>query len=307
MPRRTPPSRLADIAEAARKVFTEQGYRRTRMTDVGKELGLSHALLYRFVESKEALFQLAVLGAAVPDRLSELPIPLPTPSPGEVLEPIADWTTGKTAFPLVKAALTTDECEDIRREFHGVIDEYYAAIEDNRALLSLLERSAADIPELGELYFGKPRQGQVDLLAGVLWCVAPDPATSDSSRTAALAAQFIVETVAWFAWHGRPSHADRGRRRVRSTKRARPAGCCAHSRLRRACRSIVWREVHDRLGVRICDGHRTDQRTSLGRRDCRPVRQSWCEAGRTSSDRVEHREDRVPRQVSLPRRSQITW
>ncbi len=135
------------------------------MTDVGKELGLSHALLYRFVESKEALFQLAVLGAAVPDRLSELPIPLPTPSPGEVLEPIADWTTGKTAFPLVKAALTTDECEDIRREFHGVIDEYYAAIEDNRALLSLLERSAADIPELGELYFGKPRQGQVDLLA----------------------------------------------------------------------------------------------------------------------------------------------
>jgi AcrR family transcriptional regulator len=49
MPRRTPPNRLADIAEAARKVFTEKGYRRTLMTDVGKELGLSHALLYRFV------------------------------------------------------------------------------------------------------------------------------------------------------------------------------------------------------------------------------------------------------------------
>ncbi len=170
------------------------------MTDVGKELGLSHALLYRFVESKEALFQLAVLGAAVPDRLSELPIPLPTPSPGEVLEPIADWTTGKTAFPLVKAALTTDECEDIRREFHGVIDEYYAAIEDNRALLSLLERSAADIPELGELYFGKPRQGQVDLLAEYV----VRRSRSGHLRQfpdAALAAQFIVETVAWFAWH----------------------------------------------------------------------------------------------------------
>ena len=64
---RTPPNRLADIAEAARKVFTEKGYRRTLMTDVGKELGLSHALLYKFVESKEALFQLALIGTATPE------------------------------------------------------------------------------------------------------------------------------------------------------------------------------------------------------------------------------------------------
>ena len=202
MPRRTPTTRLADIAEAARTVFTAKGYRRTLMTDVGKELGLSHALLYKFVESKEALFQLALLGTAAPERLSELTIPLPTPAPGEALKPLADWTAGNTSFPFVKAALMTDDCGDIRREFHGVVDEYYSAVEDNRELLALLERSAADIPELRELYFGKSRHGQVDLL---------EEYVERRSRTGhlrrfpdtALATQFIVETVAWFAWHRR--------------------------------------------------------------------------------------------------------
>jgi len=202
MPRRIPPSRLADIAEAARIVFTEKGYRRTLMTDVGRELGLSHALLYKFVESKEALFQLALHGTVAPERLSELPTPLPTPAPGEALMPLADWTAGNNSFPVVKAALATDECPDIRTEFHGVVDEYYSAVEDNRALLALLERCAADFPELGDLYFGKSRRGQVDMLEEYVerrsrsGHLRPFP-------NAALATQFIVETVAWFAWHRR--------------------------------------------------------------------------------------------------------
>ncbi len=170
------------------------------MTDVGKELGLSHALLYRFVESKEALFQLALLGTAVPERLAELPVPLPTPAPGEVLKPLADWTAGNIAFPRVRTALRSDECEDIRREFRGVIDEYYSAVEDNRALLALLERSAADIPELRELYFGKSRQGQVDLLAEYVERRSRSGHFRQFLDTA-IATQFIVETVAWFAWH----------------------------------------------------------------------------------------------------------
>ncbi len=202
MSRRTPPNRLAEIAEAARQVFTEKGYRRTLMTDVGERLGLSHALLYRYVESKEALFQLALLGAIDPGRLEGLPAPLPTPAPGEALRPLADWTAGNSTFPRVRAALAADGCEDIRAEFHGVVDEYYSVIEDNRAVLALLERSAADIPELGELYFGRSRQGQVDMLGEYVarrsrtghLRAFPDPA---------LANQFIVETVAWFAWHRR--------------------------------------------------------------------------------------------------------
>ena len=202
MPRRTPPGRLADIAAAALTVFTEKGYRRTLMTDIGKQLGLSHALVYKHVESKEALFQLALLYAIDPDRLAELPTPLPTPAPGEQLKPLSDWTAGHATFPILTAALDVDGCSDIRAEFHGVIDEYYSVIEANRTLLALLERSAVDFPELRELYVGKARRGQVDQLeeyvdrrsrSGLLRHF-PDPA---------LATQLIVETVAWFAWHRR--------------------------------------------------------------------------------------------------------
>jgi AcrR family transcriptional regulator len=213
MPRRTPANRLADIAEAARTVFTAKGYRRTLMTDVGEELGLSHALLYKHVESKEALFQLALLYAIDPDRLSGLPTPLPTPAPGEALRPLADWTAGNVSFPVVRAALAADNCLDIRSEFHGVVDEYYSMVEDNRALLALLERSAMDIPELRELYFGKSRRGQVDMLEEYV----QRRSRSGHLRPlpdAALATQFIVETVAWFAWHRRdhpdPIEADDG-------------------------------------------------------------------------------------------------
>ncbi len=203
MPRRTPPSRLTDIAEAATKVFTAKGYRRTLMTDVGKELGLSHALLYQHVESKEALFQLALLWAIAPEALPALPTPLPTPAPGEALKPLAEWTAGRSAVPRqLRAALDTGACHDIRGEFRGVVDEYYTLVEDNRVLLALLERSAVDFPELRDLYFGKSRRRQVDGLEEYV----DRRSRSGHFRPfpdAALATQLIVETVAWFAWHRR--------------------------------------------------------------------------------------------------------
>jgi AcrR family transcriptional regulator len=156
-------------------VFTAKGYRRTLMTDVGRELGLSHALLYKHVESKEALFQLALTYAIAPESLADLPSPLPTPAPGEALRPLADWTAGNSTFPQVRAALATEACDDIRAEFHGILDE---------------------------LYFGKSRRGSVDLLGEYVERRSrsghlrpfPDPV---------LATQLIVETVAWFAWHRR--------------------------------------------------------------------------------------------------------
>jgi AcrR family transcriptional regulator len=54
-----PEGRLHDIARAACEVFIAKGYRATLMTDVAERLNLSHALLYRSVESKEALVELA--------------------------------------------------------------------------------------------------------------------------------------------------------------------------------------------------------------------------------------------------------
>lgn len=202
MPRRTPSSRVTDIARAACTVFTAKGYRKTLMADVGRQLGLSHASLYQHVESKEALFQLALLYAVDPDAVAELPTPLRTPAAGEALRPLAEWSGRRSGFPALQAALVDDADQPIRSEFHAVIDELYTMVEDNRAVLALIERCAPEFPELGTLYFDDARRGQVDRLEQYL------TRRTESGQLRPLpnptvATQFVVETVAFFAWHRR--------------------------------------------------------------------------------------------------------
>jgi hypothetical protein len=73
-------------------------------------------------------------------------------------------------------------------------------LEDNQRLLSLIERSAQDLPDLAALYFHHWRRGQVSDLAGYLGrrieagYLRPVPDVP-------IAARFMVETIAWFAWH----------------------------------------------------------------------------------------------------------
>src|SRR5918911_541542 len=72
MPRPRPPDRLEQLAESAVKVFTARGYRRAQMADVAREMGVAPGTLYLYVESKEALFDLAVRHALA-NGAGELP------------------------------------------------------------------------------------------------------------------------------------------------------------------------------------------------------------------------------------------
>jgi Tetracyclin repressor-like, C-terminal domain len=90
--------------------------------------------------------------------------------------------------------------EDVQRELLSIIDEHYEFVERNRRLLALIERSVLDLPELFDLYFKKLRRTlfrqysqylERRIEAGVLREV-PD---------VQVAARFIAETIAWFAWH----------------------------------------------------------------------------------------------------------
>jgi len=55
-PGAAPDQRRAAILEVATRLFAERGYEGVRLADIGRELGLSKAALYRSFESKEALF-----------------------------------------------------------------------------------------------------------------------------------------------------------------------------------------------------------------------------------------------------------
>ncbi len=189
------------MAEASCRVFIDKGYRRTLVSDVAEELGLSQGAVYGYVESKEALFHLAMVFAITADRIAELPIPVPTPAPGGTLALLEGWAPS-SGFPVLAAGLKRRRTTDVRAELTSIIDERYRLLEDNQRLLSLIERSAQDLPDLSALYFHHWRRDQISDLSRYLerrissgeLRPVPDVPT---------AARFIVETIAWFAWHRR--------------------------------------------------------------------------------------------------------
>ena len=170
------------------------------MTDVGARLELSHALLYRYVESKEALFELAVRYAMDPDAVSTLATPLPTPPPGRTLAVVKGWAKKRASFPVLGAALGAGVPGDVADELGAIIDELYLFFEHNRRVLALIERSAPDIPELYRFYFLQRRRA---LLAQLAEYLARRMASGDlrSVSDVGVAARFLVESIVWFAWH----------------------------------------------------------------------------------------------------------
>jgi AcrR family transcriptional regulator len=200
MPRRTPPGRVQDVARAACDVFIAKGYRRALMTDVAERLGLSHAILYRYVESKEALLELAARHAMDPTADLEALVPLATPQQGHTLELIRDWFAVHASFPALRTALEREADGDAAAELAAVIDELYDFIERNRLLLLLIESLAGDHPGLGAGSVNDRKRAHNDRLTAFLG----SRAASGGLRPLAdpeIAAHFLAESVAWFAQH----------------------------------------------------------------------------------------------------------
>jgi len=200
MTRRTPPGRVRHIASAACEVFIAKGYRKALLTDVAERLELSHALLYKYVESKEALLELAVRYAMDAGADLDAVVPLATPGPGHILTLIREWLTVRAAFPTLRAALERGPGGDAAAELAGIIDELYDFIEQNRLLLLLIESLADDYPGLsGESVSDRKRS-----FSGRVAAFLTDRAQSGQLRPLAdpeIAARFATESIAWFAQH----------------------------------------------------------------------------------------------------------
>lgn len=189
---------MSEIATAAARVFTVKGYKAAGISDVATVLGLSHGALYTYVDSKDALLSLAFLHLAKPDALDEMTIPVSTPGRAKIVDIDAQPAVPATS-PALAAALDR-RTRPVAEELGGIIDELYAYIEGHQELLALVESCARDIPELAEWHFVRGRRGLLGQLGDYLGRriksghlpPVPDIATS---------ARFIVETIAWFAWH----------------------------------------------------------------------------------------------------------
>jgi AcrR family transcriptional regulator len=200
MPRKTPPGRVPDIARAACEMFIEKGYRRALMTDVAARLEFNHALLYRYVESKEALLELATRYAMDPQADLAAVVPLATPPRGHILGLVRDWLAVRATFPELRAAASRGPSAAGPAELARIIDELYDFIENNRVLLLLTESLADDYPELG----GTSVNDRKRSFSGRVAAFLGSRAKAGELRPLAdpeIGAHFLVESISWFAQH----------------------------------------------------------------------------------------------------------
>jgi AcrR family transcriptional regulator len=184
---------LAEIADAAVRVFLDKGYRAAGIGDVSAALGLSHGAVYTYARSKQALLHLALLRTLDPPAVDRLTAPVDLPGLGGMDRLAVDW-------PLALPVLAAAAADPAGTGLGPVVDELYGYVEQRRPTLALVERCAPDLPELFQWYFVEQRRsvfaalgaylgGRID--AGLL---APVPDVP-------VAARFVVESIAWFAMH----------------------------------------------------------------------------------------------------------
>jgi AcrR family transcriptional regulator len=200
--RPTPEQRLIALAGAATRVFGRLGYKRTHVADVASEANISAGLVYSYVESKEALFHLVFAHGF--DMLGEgLPaLPLSTPPFADTLAVIAAGLRNTGGTPLLRAALDVADPPDARAELAAIVEERYALNERLWPLLSVIERSAIDLPELEDFYFTRGRRAHLSQLARYVQRRA-DGGTFHPQADSAITARLVTEAIVWFAWHRR--------------------------------------------------------------------------------------------------------
>ena len=154
MARTRPAERLDQLAVAALAVFKRKGFKQTLMADVAEEMGVSAGLLYTYVESKEALFDLVVRHTLIddPSWLDAIEIPVRTPEPGSTVEFLRGVFGRRGQWPRLEAALKLARADDPRAELGAVVDEQYQLMMRHRMGLLLLMCSTLEFPGLTEVF-----------------------------------------------------------------------------------------------------------------------------------------------------------
>jgi AcrR family transcriptional regulator len=190
--RTIPPDRLRELVACATRTFVSRGYRLTQMADVAEALGVGKGTLYGYVESKEALFDAAIRYA---DGHVPLPepgdLPLPTPAPGATVAFVRERLAAEAADLVGAAGLS---------QLDVLLAELYARVARNRFALKLVDRCAADVPELAAVWFGEGRWAQHRLLVEAI-TQGIDGGRYRAVPSPEVLARTLLEAVAFWAMH----------------------------------------------------------------------------------------------------------
>lgn len=143
--------RTREVAKAALACFSDTGFRLTQIADVSEQMGVSVGTIYRYVESKEALFHLAALEAVdqLPDTLS---LPVKVSGLEDTVAVIGSLVSQDRLWPILQTAAKTTAPADVKVEARAIAGELYDAMSARAPLISLLDRCAQDIPDLADIF-----------------------------------------------------------------------------------------------------------------------------------------------------------
>jgi len=144
---------------------------------------------------------------SAPKPVAALPeLPVKTPPPGATIQLLRQAMVLEAYAPHLSAALAKPDAAADFDDIEKVIGELYDSAYDYRVGINLIERSAIDWPDMARIFYEGFRPQLLEALESylkrgiVLGALQP---TADL----AVAARFIVETIAWFAIH---RHGDPG-------------------------------------------------------------------------------------------------
>jgi AcrR family transcriptional regulator len=201
-PRITPENRIPDIVRAAFVVFGENGYRKTKMEDIADEAGVSKGTLYYYFVSKAHLFLYLLengvikpgedipspedwAGVSEWDILEKMGVKLRSISKMEGIKPLIE-NVGRNAI-------------DLEGELKKMIGEMWDILEKNRIMISLLERSHTDFPDLTNLFNVRVTGRMMKMFEDYLKTCIKHDATRPLSSVP-LYSRMLIETLSWFGW-----------------------------------------------------------------------------------------------------------
>ena len=188
--------RLREIAQAALAAFQSGGYRLTQIVHVSERLGVSVGSIYRYVESKEALFHIAALESL--DRLPDtLPLPVKVRGLEETVAVISEMAAADPLWPTLRGVVGRPPSADPKAEAREIAGELFDVMRARAGFINLLDRCAQDIPELAEFFDARIRRRLMADL--VTWVVRRGLAADGGRADAEALARGAMEAVAWLA------------------------------------------------------------------------------------------------------------
>lgn len=151
MARIADPQTLDRIIDSARSIFIADGYQHARIDVIAQLAGVSVGTIYRYVEGKEALFEL-VLRRVVGDRGAvALPRPFRAGHAPALVTDMRHRLAESAPFARLRVAANTDSPADAAGEFADIVRAIYRWYVEYGDALSLIARCARDRPDLAAM------------------------------------------------------------------------------------------------------------------------------------------------------------